>query len=163
MAGEHIATLRLLQLKNALKSTIASNEFIDLRVFHSVCTVLMNPEFWKWAFVMCRALYAPMRVLHFADQKLPAMDKLFFYVLQTDRILPKYVSDAENCARGLLTAPTLAVMESEMSAGLREDTGSDGEEGGNNNDGDDSTSSALPATQNSNDDNSDDDKQQVLM
>ncbi len=64
--------------------TIASKEFIDLCVFHLVCTVLMNPEFWKWAFVMCRALYAPMQVLYLADQKSPAMDKLFFYVLQAD-------------------------------------------------------------------------------
>ncbi len=91
MAGEHIAILRLLQLKNALKSSIASKEFIDLHVIHSVCTVLMNPEFWKWAFVMCCALYAPMRVLCLADRKLPAMDKLYFYVLQTDPMLSKYV------------------------------------------------------------------------
>ncbi len=118
MAGEHIAILRLLRLKNALKSTIASKETIDLHVFHSVCTVLMNSEFWKWAFVMCHALYAPMRVLCLADQKLPAMDKLFFYVLQTDQILPKHASDAGECARGLLTALMLAVIDSQTSAGL---------------------------------------------
>jgi hypothetical protein len=56
MAGEHIAILRLLRLKNALLSTINSKEFIELRVFNSVCQVLMNPDFWKWTFVMCRAL-----------------------------------------------------------------------------------------------------------
>jgi hypothetical protein len=84
MAGEHIVILRLLQLKNALLSTISSKEFIDLCVFHSVCQLLMNPNFWKWAFVMCRALYAPMQVLCLADQKMPAMDKLNYYVLQTD-------------------------------------------------------------------------------
>jgi hypothetical protein len=60
MAGNHIAILRLLRLKNALTSTILSEEFINLRVFDSVCQVLMSPDFWKWAFVMCRALYAPM-------------------------------------------------------------------------------------------------------
>jgi hypothetical protein len=54
--GEHIAILRLLRLKNAFTATILSKEFIDLRVFNSVCQVLMNPDFWKWAFVMCRAL-----------------------------------------------------------------------------------------------------------
>ncbi len=110
-----------------------------------------------------RALYAPMQVLCLADQKTPAMDKLFFYVLQTDSMLSKYVSDAEEHVRGLLTAPTLAVMDSEMSAGLSDDSGSDGEEGGNDNNGDDSTSSAQPATQNSNNNDSDDDEQQVLM
>jgi hypothetical protein len=123
----------------------------------------MNPEFWKWEFVMCRALYAPMQVLCLADQKTPAMDKLFFYVLQTDRMLPKYVSGAEECAQGLLTALTLAVMDGEMPAGLSDDSGCDVEEGGDNKDGDVSTSSAQLATQNSNNDTSDDDVQQVLM
>jgi len=87
MAGKHIAILQLLRLKNALTATILSKEFIDLRVFNSVCQVLMSPDFWKWAFVMCRALYAPMQVLRLADQKSPAMDKLYYYVLQTDRML----------------------------------------------------------------------------
>ncbi len=84
MAGEHIPILRLLWLKNALLLTINSKEFIELCVFNSVCQVLMNPDFWKWTFVMCRALYAPMQVLCLADQKSPAMDKLNYYVLQTD-------------------------------------------------------------------------------
>jgi len=34
MAGEHIALLRLMRLKNALRATITSKEFIELRVFH---------------------------------------------------------------------------------------------------------------------------------
>jgi hypothetical protein len=38
-------------------------------------------------------------------------------------MLPKYVSDVEEHARGLLTAPMLAVMDSEMSAGLSDDRG----------------------------------------
>ncbi len=63
--------LRLLQLRNALRATITSKEFIDLRVFHSITGVLMNPDFWRYLFVMCRALYAPMRVLRLADQKSP--------------------------------------------------------------------------------------------
>jgi hypothetical protein len=62
MAGEHIAILRLIRLNNVLMTTILSKEFIELCVFNSVCQVLMNPDFWKWAFVMCCALYAPMRV-----------------------------------------------------------------------------------------------------
>jgi hypothetical protein len=59
-AGEHIALLRLLRLSNALRVTITSKEFLNLRVFHTVTSVLNDPEFWTWLFVMCRALYAPM-------------------------------------------------------------------------------------------------------
>ncbi len=94
MAGEHIALLRLLRLKNALRPTITSKEFIELRVFHSITGVLMNPDFWRYLFVMCRALYAPMRVLWLADQKMPAMDKFYYYVIQTDQMLLKYIADA---------------------------------------------------------------------
>jgi hypothetical protein len=118
MAGEHIAILRLLRLKNALLATINSKEFKDLRVFDSVCQVLMNPDFWKWTFVMCRALYAPMRVLRLADQKLAAMDKLNYFVLQTDRMLAMYCKDAEERGAGLLTPSTIRVMDCSTSVGL---------------------------------------------
>ncbi len=87
MAGEHIRLLRLLRLKNALRGTILSKEWIDLRIFHADCVILMHPEFWKLLFVMGRALYTPMRLLCLADQKTPAMDKLYYYVLQTDQII----------------------------------------------------------------------------
>ncbi len=70
-------------------------------------------------------------------------------------MLSKYVSDVEEHTQRLLTAPTLVVMDSQTSAGLSDDLGSDREEGGNNNDSDDSNSSAQSATQNGNDDKSD--------
>ena len=121
MAGEHIAILRLLRLKNALLATINSKEFKDLRVFDSVCQILMNPDFWKWTFVMCRALYAPMRVLRLADQKSAAMDKLNYYVLQTDRMLAMYCKDADERGAGLLTPSTIRAMDCSTSVGLFRD------------------------------------------
>jgi hypothetical protein len=45
MAGKHSALLRLLRLKNTLRSTIMSKEFIDLRIFHADCAIIMNPDF----------------------------------------------------------------------------------------------------------------------
>jgi hypothetical protein len=36
-----------------------------------------------------------MRILRLADQKIPAMDKLHYYVCQTDQLLAKYVKIAE--------------------------------------------------------------------
>jgi hypothetical protein len=118
MAGEHIALLRLLRLKNALRSTITSMEWINLNMFHSDCAILMNPDFWKLLFVMCRALYAPMRVLRLADQKTPAMDKLYYYVLQTDRMLPIYLQEAEDLCKQFLTNETLSAMDRPSTAGL---------------------------------------------
>jgi hypothetical protein len=174
MAGEHIAILRLLRLKNALLATINSKEFKDLHVFDSVCQVLMNPDFWKWTFVMCRALYAPMRVLRLADQKSAAMDKLNYYVLQTDRMLAMYCKDAEERGAGLLTPSTIRVMDCSTSVGLfRDDLDSsvheesDGVESVDEEDNDDDNDSISVQSDNQNgvdDDISDDGhEQQVHM
>jgi hypothetical protein len=133
MAGEQIALLRLLRLRNALKATVTSKEFVDLKVFKSASNILLCDDFWKYLFVMCRALYAPMRVLRLADQKSPAMDKLYYYVLQTDAMLPKYLGDLEGHSNGFLTSETIASMMSVPSAGDsdsedNDDSSDDGDE-----------------------------------
>ncbi len=150
-------------------ATISSKEFINLCVFNSVCQVLMNPDFWKWAFVMCHAFYAPMQVLRLADQKSPAMDKLNYYVLQTDRMLAMYCKDAEERGDALLTPMTIEAMDCSTSAGLSDDLGSepdkDGESVDDDKDSDNSISVQLD-TQNGNNDEiseDDDDEQQVFM
>ena len=112
MAGEHIALLRLLQLKNGLHSTFASPEFKALKDYDLESTVLMHDNFWKYLFVLCHALYAPMRVLRLAVQKTPAMDKLYFYVLQADRMLLKWLKDAEDHLKHLLSSNVWRAMES---------------------------------------------------
>ena len=40
-------------------------------------------------------MYAPMRVLRLADQQVPGMEKLYYYILQTDWMLLKWLPDAE--------------------------------------------------------------------
>ncbi len=81
---------------------------------------------------MCRALYATMQVLHLADQKTPAMDKLYYYVLQTDRMLPKYLDDAKEHATMFLTYSTISAMDRLSTSGLNaarsEDAGEDEED-----------------------------------
>jgi hypothetical protein len=63
--------------------------------FQREVIVLENNEFWKYLFTLCHSLYAPMRILRLADQKIHAMDKLHYYVCQTDKLLAKYVKIAE--------------------------------------------------------------------
>ena len=155
MASEHVALLHLLRLKDALRSTIMSKEFIDLRIFHGDCNVLMNPDFWNVLFVMCRALYAPMRVLRLADQKVPAMDKLYYYVMQTDRMLPMYIADAEKITAKFFSGQTLVAMERNSSAGLGKNDTSDEDEDGYNEDDGDNFGKVLAS---SDDEDSDDDQ-----
>jgi hypothetical protein len=95
MAGKQIAITCLQRLRDALKSTINSNEFMDLNTFKPEIFVLNSDNFWLYLFVMCRALYSPMSVLRLADQQVPGMEKLYYYVLQTDRILLRWLPDAE--------------------------------------------------------------------
>ncbi len=95
MVGEQIALTRLLCLRDALKFTINSKEFMDLNNFKPETFVLNNENFLLYLFVMCRALYAPMRVLRLADQQVPGMEKLYYYVLQTDWMLLRWLPDAE--------------------------------------------------------------------
>ena len=96
---------------------------LTLQAFNSA--ILMNLEFWKLLFVMCRALYAPMRVLCLSDQKTPAMDKLYYYVLQTDRMLPKYLDDAEKLSKNFLTSDNVFIMDRPSTAGLTSLTNDD--------------------------------------
>jgi hypothetical protein len=100
---------------------------------------------------------------------MPAMDKLNYYVLQTDQMLTLYCKDAEERSDGLLTANTIRAMDCSPSAGLSDELGSDSDKNdgiesmNDDNDGDNSISVQLE-TQNGNDgDVSDDDEQQVFM
>ncbi len=90
------------------------------------------------------------------------MDKLNYYVLQTDRMLAVYCKDAEEFGDGIITRSTKRAMDCSTSAGLSDDSGSehdknDGVESMNEEDDDDDSISAQSDNQNGiNDDISDD-------
>jgi hypothetical protein len=88
MARELIGLLSLLRLRDILRATIASKEFQDIwaKSFWREVSVLENNEFWKYLFSLCHSLCAPMRILQLADQKIPAMDNLHYYVCQMDEL-----------------------------------------------------------------------------
>ncbi len=62
-----------------------------------------------------------MPVLRLADPKLAAMDKLYYYILQTDRMLQKYITDAEEQADVLLAQNTWKAMETTQPTGTSDD------------------------------------------
>ena len=110
MGGEQISLLRLLRLKSALRSTITCPAFLLLHDFKKETSILMNEDVWKNLFTVCHALYAPMRVLCLADQKTPAMDKLHYFVCQTNHMLPKYLAKAEKDNECLLFGNSFLLM-----------------------------------------------------
>lgn len=122
-----------MRLKDALQATVTSSEFKELKVFQTMAYALLDDDFWQYLFVMCRALYAPMRLLRLADQKIPAMDKLYFFVLQSEHMIEKYMKDAEekhnDLGEGLLEImKDTADAASEVVEGAVEDSDDDSEE-----------------------------------
>ena len=141
MAGELIGLLRLLRLRKILRATVTSKEFQDnwLKTFRRECLIIESNEFWKYLFTLCRALYAPMRILRLADQKIPAMDKLHYYVLQTDVLLQKYLKMAEDDSGRLLNADnTMASMS--LMVGMADTYSNESDEDDDDTDEDDNDS-----------------------
>ena len=134
MAGELIALLRMLRLKDALRATIRSSEYLQnhARLFRRENIFLESDEFWKYIFTLCRSLYSPMRILRLADKKEAAMDKLYYFVHQTDATLPKYLNIAEEDCSGLVemnntlaTLRTMSMMASDKYDNESDNEGSD--------------------------------------
>ena len=158
MAGEHIALLRLLRLRNALKATVTLKEFMDLKVFKDASDIVLCDDFWKYLFFLCRALYAPMRVLCLADQKIPAMDKLYFYVLQTDEMLPKWLTELDSRSNSFLNTTTISRMGNIASAGESDNESDDSDDEGS----DDEENSTNTTTDDDDDDNNDNDEEMCI-
>jgi hypothetical protein len=155
MAGKHIALCHILRLKGALQLIIALQEFQDLRIFKEEVSVLQSDDFWNYLFTMCCSLYAPMRVLHLADQKIPVMDKLHYYVCRTDTNLSKYIkkatSDATYCKDTRILSLISVVLEEVVDKDDSDEDIDDGEE----DDSSDNKDSVAEASLSDNDDNAD--------
>ena len=95
MAGQLLAMLRVLRLKSALEATVTSSEFRELGVFLDIARVILTEDFWVLLFLLCRAVYPQLRILRLADQKVPAMDKLGYFIAQSNQLTPQFLQKAE--------------------------------------------------------------------
>ncbi len=117
---------------------------------------LQSKDFWDYLFSMCRALYAPMHLLRLADQKVAAMDKMHFYVCQTDAIMSYYlakaVTDSSRCTHdGTLRLMNACVQD------MDDEAGNDDEEDVNDDDKESLVEDDLDKEMSSNDEESEDD------
>ena len=71
-------------------------------MFEQIAHALLQEEFWQYIFVMCRTLYASTSLLNLDDYKKPSMDKLYYFVLQTERMLPIRIEDEEDWSKHIL-------------------------------------------------------------
>ena len=58
--------------------------------------MILQEDVWDYVFHFCCAMYAPMCLLRLYDTKAANMDKLYFYTMQTEDIMPIYLKKAED-------------------------------------------------------------------
>ena len=87
--------LCVLCLKDALQAKVTSAEFNELKSSETLVYALLQDELGQYLFVMCHALYVPMCLLCLANQKVPSMYTLYFFILQSERMTKKWIGDAE--------------------------------------------------------------------
>ena len=98
MAGELLALLCVSRLKDTLRATIVTKEYMKLKQFESLNCLLLQSTFWDLLFALDQAVYAAMMILRVADLKTAGMDKLLYYVFQADRVMNKYLEEAQALA-----------------------------------------------------------------
>jgi hypothetical protein len=107
MAGEVLQFMRVLRLKSALQATTRDPVFVGYKRFQFVVNILNCDEFWSCLYAVIQACYPIFRILRLADMKIGGMDKLYFYVRQTDRLLQPAL---ENVVKRW-TEPRMPVMD----------------------------------------------------
>ena len=111
--GCSIGLLRLIRLRDALVATSLSPEFKRLNVWRDFCSLLQDDDLWELIFAVSRALYPAMRVLRLADCKVAGMEKLYYYVRMTDKMMAKYVPDIESLYGKVATQDFLQILSHE--------------------------------------------------
>jgi hypothetical protein len=87
MAGEVLQFLRVFRLKATLQACTRDPVFVDYKKFGFLADIFNSTQFWKCLFAIIQALYPVYRILRIADTMVGGMDKLYYYVTQTDRLL----------------------------------------------------------------------------
>ena len=75
---------------------MAAPEFAALKIDTRIVALLKNGTFWALLKTIVTSCFGILRLLCLADTKAPAMDKLLFYVHQTNYLTTKYSQDLES-------------------------------------------------------------------
>jgi Protein of unknown function (DUF 659) len=100
MAGYFYALHRMLRLRPALEATVASAEFLGLKLSKAVVTKAVafvnDKDMWKALYCLLRCLFPALRVLRLADRSDPGFDSLYYFIRRTDLSLEWSKSAFEN-------------------------------------------------------------------
>ena len=94
MAGEVLQFLRVFRLKTTLQACTMNPLFVDCKKFGFLADILNSTQFWTCLFAIIQALYPVYCILRIADTMGGGMDKLYYYVQQTNRLLEPGMKNA---------------------------------------------------------------------
>ncbi len=92
MALWFYAMVCLLRLQRPLVATIHQQKFVHLNLNDSVRAAvhdIKDNKFWKCIYLLLRAVFPALRLLHYCDKSKPAMDNIFFLSHRTTLALEK--------------------------------------------------------------------------
>ena len=84
MAGYIRDFLCMARLKPVCMSMLADPEYVSLKIDPRVTRLIQSEVFWNVNFELCQAAYPGLRLLRICDQRMPAMDQLYYFVRQMD-------------------------------------------------------------------------------
>ena len=87
MGGECLQLLRVFCLKNFLCDCITSKVFMELTKFQYIVPIIKSEAYWNFHFAIIQALYPLYYLLHLANMKQEAIDKLKYYIMQVDCLM----------------------------------------------------------------------------
>ena len=91
MGGYIIAFLRLMASKAVFDSTMAAPEYSKLKINNNLTELLKHHTFWALILCVVKANFGPLWLLRLADSKAACMDKVVFYVHQTDALVEEHM------------------------------------------------------------------------
>ena len=100
MGGEMLQLLRVMRLKETLEEVVATKVFLELKEFHFLKDVIKCDDFWDCLFTLNQTLYGFYRLLRLGDTQIGVIDKVKYYILQIDRLMPDLLANlaAKMCA-----------------------------------------------------------------
>ena len=90
MGGWVYCLARMFRLKEPLRQALTEANVKKWKVDPKMVAILEMKNFWTILYHFLRMCYAPLKILRLADRKEPGMDKLYYFVRLTDKMLKEY-------------------------------------------------------------------------
>ena len=67
---------------------------MELKEFQYIVPIIKSEAYWDFHFAIIQALYPLYHLLHLADMKKAAIDKVKYYIMQVDHLMDDGIENA---------------------------------------------------------------------